>query len=218
MRKTSIFFTLISCAVLFGCSSPSGDSGDERLAISAEIIKTELPSIPCDIKYSVILFRGSSPVIGADVQITGHNDSPQTLNGNQYGQYEATITEDIDDVYVAGESFEISITADGATYEATATAPGGDIQLNPGATEASWATDGNSDQIRILHNPNLGEETLGPDLASPAAIPATSYPAGAGAYSVYVQPTSRVVGCFSGDCHPTSYVLIRNTKIFHNVP
>ena len=218
MRKTSIFFALISCAVLFGCSSPSGDGGDDRLAISAEIYKTEAPSTSPAFIYRVILYRGSEVVTGAAVQITGHNDSPVTLNGGDYGQYQATFTDASDLVYVAGESFEISITVNGATYEATVTAPGGNIQLNSSATEASWATDGNSDQIRILHNPNLGEETLGPDLASPAAIPATSYPAGAGAYSVYVQPTSRVVGCFSGDCHPTSYVLIRNTKIFHNVP
>jgi|GEM_PF-3259399 len=220
MRRAVLFLVSVACAVALGCSSSSSSDGpsDERIAIGASIYRTDLPSLPCDIKYEVLLYRGSNVVTGADVQVTGRHTT-QTLSETFPGQYRATISNDINLEYVAGQSFTISVTVDGETYEATVTAPGGGFGLAVTATEAIWGVEGNRDQITIRQNhPVTGSQTINYDLTSPAAIPASSYSAGTGNYSVYVEPTNYMVNCFSGDCHPTSFVLIRNTMIYHNVP
>lgn len=219
MRRAVLFLVSLACVVALGCSSSSSDGPvDERLAISATIYKASLPSLDCELEYTVIMYQGSNVVTGADVRVTGQH-STQTLDEYYPGQYAATITSDISLEYVAGQTFEISITVDGVEHVATVTAPGGSFGLTADATEASWGVEGNRDQITIRqNNPVTGSQTLGPDLTSPTLMPTSSYSAGEGNYSVYVEPTNILVNCFSGDCHPTSYVLIRDTMIYHNVP
>ena len=197
MKKSIVVLTLAIAVFVLGCASNTPTEPVSNLVISASLTRQDMNEMPGQTVYMVMLLKGFMFLEGASVSVSGPH-GVTTLADNGFGMYSAAFQDESSAAqhYVFGQSYTVSVNAEGRNYSATATAPGA-VTITADATVLSWSYEGNKDVIQAVA-PNNVSVTAGPDVVSPYNLGATGiFSNGSGLYGINANIVKETTG-FSG--------------------